>query len=205
MHMPVVRYAVDMQFSVRSTVMKWLPLFVVIVGMGALMYVCIHQTIRAGMNEPQIQIVADAVDRLSSGGAPADVIPREDGSIDLRSSLAPFIGVYDESGQPVETNGVLGGELPKPPVGVFTSSLATGENRVTWQPEGSVRIALVVRPVPNTHGYYVASGRSIREGERLIDHVGDLITVGVAGLLFATLVLELFGAWLHSRRSIVRE
>ena len=182
----------------RITVMKWLPMSIVIVGVSGLAYIGLQQLNRNAMNDPQVQMVQDAAATLANGGVPADVVPRGT-MIDLGKSLSPFIAVYDRDGTPLEADAVLDNAPPKPPVGVLTSSLASGENRVTWQPEGSVRIALVVAPVPNSSGWFVASGRSMSEGEARIDEITNLFAGGILLLLAVTLGLELFGAYRHAR------
>lgn len=182
----------------RIGVAKWLPFAVVTVGVTLFAYIGLAQQHRMQLNDPQVQMVEDAVDALASGKVPADVVPRGV-FIDPTKSLAPFIGIYDESGAPLESNGVLGGTSPTPPVGVFTAALEKGENRVTWQPEGSVRIALVVKPVPNSKGWFVAAGRSMREGETRIDYLSVLAFATVLSVLTLTLALELFGTYRHAR------
>lgn len=184
--------------TVRITIAKWLPMAITIVGVSFLAYIGLQQLNRNAMNDPQVQMVKDAALVLGSGGVPADVVPRG-ASIDLSKSLAPFIAVYDRDGTPLEANAVLDNAPPKPPVGVFTSSLASGENRVTWQPEGSVRIALVVASVPNSSGLFVAAGRSMSEGEARIDALTNFFVGGVLLLLGITLALELFGAYRHAQ------
>ena len=189
-------------FAVRIAIAKWLPLAVAIVGVSALAYIGLQQLNRTLMNSPQIQIVEDAALSLSSGSQPKDVVP-QGVMIDLSKSSAPFIAIYDRDGNPIETDAVLDGMPPKPPVGVFTSALALGENRVTWQPQGSVRIALVVALVPNSTGLYVASGRSMREGESWIDQLTSFFAGGILALLAVTLALELFGAYRHAHAMLV--
>lgn len=184
--------------TLRITIAKWLPTAIAIVGVSCLAYIGLQQLNRNAMNDPQVQMVKDAALVLGNGGVPADVVPRGT-SIDLSKSLSPFIAVYDRDGTPLEANAVLDNAPPKPPVGVFTSSLASGENRVTWQPEGSVRIALVVASVPNSSGLFVAAGRSMSEGEARIDDLTNFFVGGVLLLLAVTLALELFGAYRHAQ------
>ena len=55
-----------------------------------------------------------------------------------------------------------------------------GEDRVTWQPQGNVRIALVVTKVTGVQSGFIAAGRSLREVEKREDQ----------------LTKEVLGAWL---------
>lgn len=185
--------------SVRITIAKWLPIAVVIVGCVSFTYIGVQQHYRSSMNQPQVQMAEDGALALAHGAVPADIVPRNSAPIDPSQSLSPFIGIYDKDGTPLEVNAILNGAPPKPPIGVFTSALARGENRVTWQPQNGVRIALVVVPVPNSGGWYVASGRSMREGEDAIDQLGALALSAAMLMLAVTLALELFGAWRHAR------
>ena len=185
-------------FTVRITVMKWLPLALIIVGCIGFAYLGLQQMERQGMNDPQVQMAEDAALALANGAAPASVVP-QGAAVDPAQSLSPFIGVFDSNGTVIVSNASLHGMTPTPPAGVFNAALQKGQNRVTWQPEGSVRIALVVVPVPNSSGWYVAAGRSMREGEIRIDQLTWLAMLAMAFLLSTTLALELFGAWRHSQ------
>jgi hypothetical protein len=139
----------------------------------------------------------DAAVQIANGAQPASVVPST--LIDAKQSLAPWIGIYGSDGKPITGDVVLNGEVPTPPVGVFTSAQSRGENRVTWQPEGGVRIALVVVPVANSSGLYVASGRPMREGEAWIEQLTAFFAGGVLLLLAMTLGLEVFGAYRHAQ------
>ncbi len=138
----------------------WLPFAVAISAFCALVYVTAQQSLRQGANDPQIQMAEDAAAALDRGVSRDVAVPKE--QVEFSTSLAPFLVLYDANGKPVAGSGLLNGELPEYPVGALEASKASGENRVTWQPTGSVRIASVV--VPYKDGYVVA-GRSLREVE----------------------------------------
>ncbi len=138
----------------------WLPFAVAITAFCALVYVTAQQSLRQGANDPQIQMAEDAAAALDRGVSRDVAVPKE--QVEFSTSLAPFLVLYDANGKPVAGSGLLNGELPEYPVGALQASKASGENRVTWQPTGSVRIASVV--VPYKDGFVVA-GRSLREVE----------------------------------------
>ena len=172
----------------------WLPLAIGITGISGLVYVSIQQNYRQSLNDPQIQMVEDAVSALVAGAPPVDVVPRT--LFDASESLAPFIAVYDSSGTPLEASARIGDAPPRPPIGVFQYARTAGENRVTWQPNASTRIALVARPVPNDKGWFVASGRNMREVEQRIHVLGVHIGYGLLVLLVTSLAAECLGdAW----------
>ena len=138
----------------------WVPLAVITTAFCLLAYLMVQQVLRQGANDPQIQMAEDSAAALDHSGSLETVIPKQE--IEIESSLAPFLLVYDENGRPQAGSGMLNGVLPDYPLGALQSSRVGGENRVTWQPSGGIRIASVV--VPYQHGYVVA-GRSLREVE----------------------------------------
>lgn len=144
-------------------------------------YLISQQVLRMNANDPQVQMAEDAVSRLAAGDQAAGVIPER--AVDMASSLAPFVIVYDKAGQAVASSAQLNGVAPAPPRGVFEAVSEKGEERVTWQPQRGVRIASVVK---KTSDGFVLAGRSLREVE-----VREGIIFKLAGLgwLFANAAL----------------
>ena len=180
----------------------WLPIGGTIVALFGFTYLAVQQNYRSSLNDPQIQMTEDAQARLLGGAQPAEVVPRGT-SFDIEKSLSPFIAVYDESGNPLESSGFLRNAPPRPPIGVFEYAKESGENRVTWQPNSNTRIALVVRPVAIESGWFVASGRNMREVESRISRftsAGGLILIATLVMSF---ILDFLGdAW--RRRAMAR-
>jgi hypothetical protein len=148
----------------------------------------VQQSLRQGLNDPQIQMAEDAAYALNNGATTDSLIAGN--KVEMSRSLAPFLIAYDSSGKPVAGSGVLNGELPSLPDGVLDYAKQNGEDRVSWQPDNDTRIASVI--VPYDHGYVLA-GRNMREVEKR-----ELQTEGFAaatwGLtLFASLVAVAFG------------
>ncbi len=141
---------------------KYVVVFILITAICGLVYISVQQGLRQGANDPQIQIAEDSAVALEKIETPSFGPDK----IDLATSLATFIGIYDKDGNPVDANANLDGQLPKPPKGIFDAAKQTGENRVTWQPKAGVRQALVVIPVKNPSEQFIVVGRSLREVEK---------------------------------------
>ncbi len=154
--------------------------------MTATGYGIAQQLLRMGANDPQIQLARDAAASMAEGEDPLALLPP--GQVDLGSSLAPFVLVYDTAGGVLATTAILHGQIPDLPAGVREFASDHGEDRVTWQPEPGVRIAAVVVPFD---GGTVLIGRSLREVEERIDTLGQLAFVGLAGALVLTFLAVL--------------
>jgi hypothetical protein len=130
-------------------------------------YGTVQQAQRNDANYPQIQIAKDKAAQidsdynLRSGYNPQ--IPQSLVPVDMRTSLAPFMIVYDKNGQVVSSSGYLNGKTPKAPLGILTDAKGKEYNAVTWEPQKNVRIAAVTVAAKD---YYVLSGRSLTEVEK---------------------------------------
>src|SRR6185503_13168562 len=129
----------------RQTVRHYLPLALVITVLCGLAYLLTQQVLRLGANEPQIQMAQDAAARLSAGESLANVVTA--GTLDVGRSLAPFTIAYDDQGNVLAASGLLHGQPPALPPGVFDSVRQNGEDRISWQPEPGARYAAVVERV----------------------------------------------------------
>jgi hypothetical protein len=170
---------------VKSVVRHWLPLAVVILAMSGLIHLAVQQDLRLGGNEPQVQMAEDAAAAMASGESALAVVPP--GKVDLASSLAPFMIVYDDAGNVQASSGILGNQTPALPGGVLDYTRSHSEDRITWQPPPGVRIAAVVTRFEGPKSGFVLAGRSLREVEKRI----DLLTLQVGTALIAALVASL--------------
>jgi hypothetical protein len=137
-----------------------------------LVYATVQQNYRQSLNDPQIQLAEDSARAFSAGAPVRSLIP--DSRIDIEASLAPWVAAYDQNGQALFSSGLLQGEMPQPPKGVFDAA-RTGvgkdtdypvENRVTWEAGPGVRQAIVVVYYNNeSNSGYVVAGRNMREVE----------------------------------------
>ncbi len=170
----------------KNVVRRWIPLAVVITLLSGLMYASGQQVLRWGANDPQIQMAEDAATALAGGQSPESVVPSI--KIDIASSLAPFLVVFDDSGKVIASSGLLHGQFPALPLGVFDYVLRNGQDRITWQPELGVRSATVITRVGGAHPGFVLAGRSLREVEKRESQLERLIGLGWLGTLFGSLV-----------------
>jgi hypothetical protein len=141
----------------RRAALVWVPLAVAITGISAVVYGAVQQDLRQGANDPQVQMAEDAAVRLDAGATPDAVLPPE--SVELSTSLRPFIMIFDRNGQLVASSATLNGQTPPFPPSVFDNAARTGQDRITWQPESGVRSATVVQPWRDG---FVVAGRSLR-------------------------------------------
>ena len=125
----------------RNIFRGWLPFAVVVTAFCALAYATVQQSLRQAANDPQIQMAEDTAASLNGGAGPENVLPKE--KVEFSKSLAPFVVLYDSSGKPIGSSGVLDGAMPEYPLGALQAAKDQGENRVTWQPRGDVRVASV--------------------------------------------------------------
>lgn len=185
-----------------TTILKtWLVVVVVMTLILGIVYATAQQILRMNANDPQIQIAQDTAAALRDGAAPDEVLPYE---VDIATSLSPYVVIFDNSGKAIAGSGTLHGELPTMPIGVFENARRNGENRVTWQPEPGVRSATVITHYSGNEPGFVMAGRSLREVERRIDRLGQMIGLGWLFSLFATLAAVTFVELIFSSRAIVR-
>lgn len=171
----------------------WLPLAVVATLLSGLVYAAVQQNYRTGFDAPQVQLAQDAAARLDAGASPKDVVPS--GSVDIASSLAPFVIVYRADNTVALAGGKLNGTTPAPPAGVLEAARSKGVNRVTWQPAPGVRIASVSYATKD--GRVVLAGRNMREMEMRVDALTQITAIGWIVILVSSLLtswaLELVG------------
>jgi hypothetical protein len=172
----------------------WLPFVVALTGVFGCIYLATQQNYRQSFNDPQIQMAEDGALRLAEGGVLAELVPRGEPTVDLQKSLALWTGVYDSSGKPLESSGVLAGAPPQPPLGLFDDTTWTfekvytvngmKETRVTWQSKYDTRQALVI---VHAGDKFVVAGRNMRVVEDRILDMGYKLFFGWAFTNLATL------------------
>ena len=178
----------------RSILRSWLPMAFIITAMCAVVYLVVQQVLRQGANDPQIQMAEDAATILAAGGSAESVLPT--GKIELTRSITPFIVVFDGTGKPIASSALLNGEVPTLPAGVFDSVRQHGEDRITWQPQPGVRMAIVVVNSNTSGSGFVMAGRSLREVEKRVDQLsietGILWILTILGSLVVISLSEIF-------------
>ena len=171
--------------KIKNILRPWLPLAAVTTLLCGLAYLAVQQSLRWGANDPQIQMAEDAAAALAAGGSPESVLPVT--QVEISTSLAPFMGIYNDTGEPLASSGLLHGAVPLLPSGVFDYTRQNGEDRVSWQPESGVRIAAVVVAFGGAQPGFVLVGRSLREVEIREDQVEQI--TGIAWLVTLAVLL----------------
>ena len=162
----------------------WLGATVILIIIFGTMYGAVQQSLRRAANDPQIQIAEDTASSLNQGVKPTALTP---GKVNLNTSLAPFVIIYDKSGHAISGSGYLNEQVPTIPYGVLRASDNKKYHFVTWQPQSSVRIATVTVAADK---YYVLSGRSLKEIEInenqtfQIAFFGGIVALAVLGTVF---------------------
>ena len=165
-----------------------MPLAFATAGLCALVYLSVQQFLRQGANDPQIQMAEDAAANLKAGASVESVVPTT--KVEIASSLAPFIMVFDNAGNVLASSATLHGTIPSFPIGVLDYTRQNGEDRVTWQPEAGVRMATVITGTGNG---FVLAGRSLREVEIRESNVENYSLLAMLAIWVVTFILIAVG------------
>lgn len=168
----------------KKLLYQWVLVGIVVTMLSGLIYLALQQYIRAAANDPQIQISEDMARSLENGQSIQQVLPP--GRVDLTKTLYPFVVFYDESSKPVAGTGLLNGELPKLPQGVFDYAREKKQNRLTWEPQPGYRFAAVITHYGDKNGGFVMAVRSLREVEKREWQLLMEVLVGWAVTLIVT-------------------
>ena len=163
---------------VANAVKIFLPLAVAITILSGSVYVAVQQSQRQNANDPQIEYAEGLATQFGGSGN----IPTISPSIDIATSLSTWVAIFDENGKILQSSGVLNNAPPALPSGIFDQVKSAGQDRITWEPQPGVRVALVIMHYQGARTGYVAVGRSLREVESRIAMLGWYV----------------FGAWLLS-------
>src|SRR5436305_4209894 len=158
----------------------------IVTGLSGLLYTAVQQDLRQSANDPQIQMAEDTAAKLADGQQVQNVVPAV--KVDIASSLAPYIIVFDATGKPIASSVQLNGQTPTIPSGVFDYVRQNGEDRITWQPQSGVRSAIVVTRFKGPNPGFVLAGRSLREVEIRVDNIMQLILFGWIAILIVILL-----------------
>lgn len=105
----------------------WIPIAAALSVLAFIVYAAVQQDIRQSANEPQVGLAEAAAAELSAGKAPSAVLL--DRSADMRSSLAPFVIVYDARGDVLASSVSLDGQTPDLPPTVFDALRRSSSDR----------------------------------------------------------------------------
>jgi hypothetical protein len=170
--------------KLKAIVQYWLLPAVIITGLCGLIYITVQQDLRQSADDPQIQLAEDTAAKLAAGQQVQSVVPVE--KVDIATSLAPYIIVFDARGKPVASSAQLNGQTPTIPAGIFDYVRQNDEDRITWQPQPGVRSAIVVTQFKGANPGFVLAGRSLREVERREDNILRIVQIGWLGMLLVT-------------------
>ena len=173
----------------------WLPFAFIVTAFCGLVYGTVQQSYRQSANDPQIQMAEDAAAALGGNGSSTQSLPLS-GTVDIGQSLSPYMVFYNDAGAPTGGNGLLDGQFPRLPAGIFDYVRAAGETRVTWQPEADIRQAIVVTRVDGAQPGFVMAGRSLREVEIREDKLGLMVCAAWFVTMLGTLALVAAGFWI---------
>jgi hypothetical protein len=152
-----------------------------------LVYGAIQQTFRRMADMIPVRWAEDAAAALARGQMPDTL--KSSAKVDLAESLSPYLIYLDNEAQPIHSTAVLNDQEPVPPKGVFETARRKGRFRVTWQPQPGVRGATCIIHFTGKNSGFAVAGHSLRETERDIEGIGQLIFAGWIFLEAALLVL----------------
>ena len=189
------RYASSMRklkAITRQNVRIWIIAVVIGWGVTLFTFVAIQQSLRQGLNAPQLQMAEDTAAQLNSGTSPQSAVPPV--KVDESTSLAPFVTVVDQHMHVLASSGSIGSVVPLPPASAFPDSQTRHSNWFTWQHDNNtLRDATVI--VPFHHGNesgYVLAARSMSQVESTIGHIAVLAVLTLLGVLLAPAIIMLF-------------
>ena len=190
----------------RHLLKTWFPLAIASTVIMLTIYAAVQQNVRQSANDPQIQIVEDGATALAGSTTLVALIssaPTGSVRVDMDKSLAPFVIVYDESGKVLASSGYLNGKVPVVPSGVFDYARTNSDDRITWQPSSSVRIAAVVKHFggatsatsiasSSAASGFIIAGRNMREIEDREGQISLMVGAAWVGLLVLTLIVAVY-------------
>jgi hypothetical protein len=155
-------------------------------------YGAAQQIERQGADDAGWRLATQVASELADGRSETIAsLPR----VNLETSLAPFVVVFDKTDAPQSGNGYLGGDLATVPKGVLDAARAEGRNHVSWQPSEGLRFATVE---VKSGDRVVLAGQSLAPSESRTDHLGILLLAAWAGSLLVV-AAGAVGYWFLAR------
>lgn len=162
-----------------------------------MVYGVAQQSLRLGANAVPVTLATDVIYKLENGTAAKSVaLPAP---VEIFKSLSPFVIILDQNKKVLVSSATLNGITPVIPAGTFDYVAASGQDRITWQPQSGVREAIVIDKYSvGTITGYVVAGTSLKETELTIDKIGKDVVAGwlvinifaVISMAFLTLFRE---------------
>lgn len=169
-----------------------LRLWVLAVGATTLIigaaYTMVQQSTRLAAEDLPLSTAQTIKHELTSGAAPADVIPSV--KTDLNGDSTVFAIITDNTQHILASSAQLSGQTPLPPSGVFSYTAAHGSDHFTWQPVATVRLATQVLPYGSgTNAGFIITGQSLSQAESRIGTYGIIALAGWVGVIAWTTLL----------------
>ena len=183
--------------TLSVTFANWLPFAVIILVFAGLVYVGVQQNYRLNSDDPQIQNAEDIANALDAGSAMPDSIVPPTPTADIAASLSPMAAVFTSTGTPIGASVLVNNKLPTLPAGVFAYVSQHGEERFTWQPTPTVRIAAVVVHFTGATPGYILVGRSLKEVEKRIQQLTEMTALATLVALILTFLCVWYLTKMH--------
>lgn len=183
----------------KRVLQVWMPFAFLISFFCIVVYGAVHQNIRSAANDPQIEMI-ESIIQASNEDPNMDLTPLLGQAVDIKTSLAPFVIIFNDVAAPVASSAVLNGKTPIPPGGVFKYLVTHDEDNFTWQPQVGVRAAVVMRKLDGVRHGFILVGRSLREVEKRGGELGFFILVSWIVGMSITLLYSLVAARRASRK-----
>jgi sensor histidine kinase regulating citrate/malate metabolism len=166
----------------------FLPLAFILVFAAALVFVTTGQNLRLSADEAlvdQATSIATTLKNQSPKGAQANT------QIDVEKSTQPFIIILDKDNKVLYSTAQIDGNTPAVPENSIKTAKDKSENKFTWSPKSTVRIATVIVPYTSTdENGVVVVGKSLKEVESRTDNTARTVTTAsVFGLVILFVVL----------------
>ena len=194
-----------MKKTLSKSFLVWLPFAAVITFACMLGYLLVQQDLRQNANDPQVQIAEDISQAINSGSvSPMQIIPPGQ-TVDIATSLDPYIMIFDSTGKVIASSAMLAGQVPNVPVSVFSEVTQHGEDRITWQPQFGVRGALVIDKYngnASSTGGFVLAGRSLREVEIREENMLHITLLAWILGLIVMFAIVWIGVWGYKKKNV---
>jgi hypothetical protein len=173
--------------TAKSILIYWVIIAFLVTFTSLLVYVAVQQVLRLGANGIPAELAEKTSINLENAKSPLDSVPGE--IIDISKSSGTFAMIFDKDKNLLASSAVMGIAEPSYPKGVFDYVDKNGEDRITWQPQKGLRFATIAIKAGDK---YVVAGRSLKETEKLINTVGNLVFYAwLACMIFSSALLAI--------------
>jgi hypothetical protein len=148
-------------------------------------------------------MVEDAANAINNGAEPQSLV-NSAAPVEISKSLAPFLVIYDATGNGIASNATLNGKALEIPKGVLDYVQKNGADMASWQPQQGVRQAMVAMRAAKGKGYTVVAGRSLRKIEERIGLLGQQVLFGWFVSLIGLLAVAIIKDWVTKKYTVIK-